>query len=216
VRVDAPRAEPPRVEPPRTEPPKPQPAPHTESAASPGEVVPADNRKPNAVDGGNPPSPEPARNDEPGIFSPPATFAPVIIGAGIGIGGLVATIVFASSKSTAQGLVTTGDAQIRKAALEGNREPTGICSAPPNANYAASCKTLQSNIDTVNSNATAANISAVVMAVGFVGAAGWYLFAPKKHENASPAAASLRQGPTARIVPMPTLDGGNLSVVGTF
>lgn len=212
VRLGAggPATDPPKVDPAKVDPAKVGPGPVEPPSGGPGPSVP-----PKAGPGvGEPPTgdgtgPLAPGEREPGILSPPETMVPVFIGLGVGVVGLASTIAFAAAKSSAQTKANEGEASIRAAALQNGRNPSGICALPPTSAYATSCAALRDNLSTVDSNATAANISAVVMTIGFVGAAGWYLFAPKAGKKSA-------TGPTARIVPAPTLHGGSLTVVGTF
>jgi hypothetical protein len=104
----------------------------------------------------------------------------VYIGLGVGGVGLISTVVFAVAKSSAQDSVAKVDAQLRA-----NGATSGTCGTSPPARYAQGCKTLRDNLSAVDTDATIANISAVVMVVGFVGAGAWYLFAPKKPKEAA-------------------------------
>jgi hypothetical protein len=197
TRTDVPKADPPKVEPGKTDPPKVEPPKGPSDAVVPpggGQVV-------------GPEQPPPPSN-KPGLFDPPATMVPVYVGLGVGVVGLTSTIIFAVAKGTAQTKVDQGEAQIRDRATSAGFSTTSICTRPPSAAFASACGTLKDNVSTVNTNAAVANVSAVFMTIGFVGAAGWYLFAPKK--NATPAAV------TARILPVPTTEGGSLHLVGTF
>jgi hypothetical protein len=157
---------------------------------------------PEPMAGTTEPSPVPVASDKPGILSRPANMTPVYIGLGVGGLGLISTVVFAVAKSSAQDSVVKVESQLRNA---GARD--GTCNAAPEPRFANGCKTLRDNISAVDTDATIANISAVVMVVGFVGAGAWYLFAPKKPKEA------------ARLTPMllpPTRNGDGIGGGLTF
>lgn len=138
-----------------------------------------------------------------GLFSPPETMAPVYVGIAVGVVGLAGTITFAAFKSNAQKSADSVAADIRAAASARNTttgqpvhtdskgnpvNPTGICSntdSKVRVEFGTACKTLTDNNKKIDTDATLANVSAGVMVVGFVFAAGWYLFAPKREPDRS-------------------------------
>lgn len=160
-------------------------------------------------------TPPPARDSgvkRTNILSPPDNMIPVYIGLGAGVAGLVGTIVFASAKASAQDSADVVAQGIRDGAAKRGLSSQGICSstdAKIQADFGQACRTLQENNDKVDTNALVANISAGVMIVGFVGAAGWYLLAPKKDD---PKPAALRPS----VAPIVGFGTTGLSVSGSF
>jgi hypothetical protein len=146
-------------------------------------------------------------------LSPPKSMVPVYVGLGVGAVGLASTIIFAVSKSNAQDAANTVELKIRDAANRESRSPIGICTTPP-SNFVGPCKTLRDNRDAVDTDATLANLSAVVMASGFLFAGGWYLLAPKRQESASASAASFVRG--VQIAPIVSPRSGGLTLSGAF
>lgn len=177
-------------------------------AAEPPVVVPA------KVDPGEPAKVEPPKETvEPpatdtgpkkkNFLSPPDNMLPVYIGLGVGGLGLIGTIAFAAAKGSAQSSADNVETQIRqKRAEEGVTDPRGTC-VNPTPRYANACTTLQDNLDKVDSNATLANVSAVVMVVGFVGAGAFYLFGPKTNANSDvqkpPGTSGAKRSPALNV-----------------
>ena len=184
--------------PPKTDPPK------AESPAEP----------PKAEPPAEPPPVEPPHDKKPGLFSPPKTMVPVFVGAGVGVLGLAGTIIFAAAKGSAQSSADQVTAEIRDAAAKRSVSTQGICTNPP-ADFKKACSALTENNDAVDTNATLANVSVVVMVVGFVGAGAWYLFGPKR--DAAPTASNVfRLRNDAQLVPMVTPQGGGLVLTQPF
>jgi hypothetical protein len=147
----------------------------------------------------------------PGLFSPPETMAPVYVGIVVGVAGLAGTITFAAFKANAQSSADSVANDIRAAAKARNLSPTGICSstnAQVQKDFANACKTLSDNNKKVDTDATLANVSAVVMGAGFVFALGWYLFAPKRDADKS------AKGPV--VLPYAGYGNAGLDVLYTF
>jgi hypothetical protein len=120
----------------------------------------------------------------------------VIVGLAVAGAGLASTIVFAAFKADAQQKADGVAQQIRTAAIKAGFDSNGdgiadannVCGTtlqPFKTNFAAACNTLTDNNNKVNTNATIANVSAVVMIAGLATAAGWYLFAPKRDDSRS-------------------------------
>jgi hypothetical protein len=133
-----------------------------------------------------PPTTEPpgADKSKPGLFSPPESMTLVWIGLGVGVAGAASAIIFAIFKSDAQSKADSVANQIRSAAPGHGFSPQGICTNPSaQKDFGTACSTLKDNNDKVDTNATIANVSLVVMGVGFATAAGWYLFGPKKESS---------------------------------
>jgi hypothetical protein len=126
------------------------------------------------------------------LLSPPANMTPVYIGLAVTGVGLAGAILFAVFKSGAQSNSDSVAASITDAATKRGLNPKGICNstdASVKKDFSAACTTLQQDNDKVNTNATIANVSLVVMGVGALTAAGWYLFAPKRDDHPSSASA---------------------------
>lgn len=142
-----------------------------------------------------PPGPEgtptkPDAHEKPGLTTAPTPMWPVYVGLGVGAVGLAGTIIFAAFKGSAQSKADSVAATIRdKAVNEYNIPAQGACNnSSVTTQFAGACQTLKNNNDNVNTDATVANVSVVVMIVGFVGAGAYYLFGPKKDEAAEKGA----------------------------
>lgn len=195
--VPVPPPVPPTTDPPKTDPPKTDP-PKTDPSMNP------------------PPPDAPPGEAKPGLFSPPKTMTPVYIGAGLGVLGLAGTIIFAASKASAQSAADDNVAVIRAAAAKRGLSSQGICGSSPPADFRDACTKLSENNSAVDTNATLANVSVVVMVVGFVGAGAWYLFAPKR-DAAPPAAGNIfKIRNDATLVPLITTQGGGLLLTQPF
>ena len=156
-----------------------------------------------------PPPTEPPPTTEPpaetgkhtNLLSRPDNMTPVVIGTVVFGVGLAGAIIFAAFKADSQSKADSVASEIRTAAIkrnyDGNHDGVpdaiGVCSdtnAQIHADFNSACTTLQQNNDKVNTNATIANVSLIVMGVGAITAIGWYLFAPKRDDNQPPATAS--------------------------
>jgi hypothetical protein len=187
----------------------------------------------------NPPPAEPGPTTEPpaesgkhtNLLSRPDNLTPVVIGTVVFGVGLAGAIIFAIFKSDSQSKADSVAAEIRTAAIKrgydgdhnGVPDAKGICtdSNPQiRADFNSACTTLQSNNDKVNTNATIANVSLIVMGVGALTAVGWYLFAPKRDDNQPPPTASddKRKAPATAVYVTPYGGYGNGGFVlgGTF
>lgn len=132
------------------------------------------------------------------LLSPPKTLIPVFIGGGVAVAGIVGAIVFVVSKGNAQSSADSVDQTIRNTAKSRNLNPVGICSSTAKgaADFTSACNTYKSNLDQVNQDATAANVSGVLAGAGILFAAGWYLFSPKKDSTENiPATGNLTVSP---------------------
>lgn len=163
----------------------------------------------------NPTPPPDADRNKPGLFSPPESMAPVYLGLVVGGVGLVGAIVFAAFKADAQSKSDSVANEIRTAANGRGLDPKGICTSTnpqTQKDFATACSTLKDNNNKVDTDATVANVSLVVMGVGFVGAAAWYLFAPKKDtSDKAPAPAA-----TIQFTPYAGYGNAGMTVGGTF
>jgi hypothetical protein len=81
------------------------------------------------------------------------------------------------------------------------------------ADFASACSTYKNDLDQVNQDATAANVSGVVAGAGILFAAGWYLFAPKKDAAESAPSTSINVLP---MVGVGVNGPSGLSVSGSF
>jgi tetratricopeptide (TPR) repeat protein len=146
----------------------------------------AANAPPSAGNDGSSAANPPANGDtgakKTNLLTPPDNMIPVYAGLAIGVGAAVSAIVFAAFKADAQSKADAVANDIRRAASLRGISSQGVCSssnAQIQRDFGNACKTLRDNNDKVDTNATIANISIVVSAVGFATAFGWFLFAPK-------------------------------------
>lgn len=149
------------------------------------------------------------------IFSPPKTYVPVIIGGVVGAAGIVGAIVFVISKGNAQSSADSVDATIRSTAKQRGFNPVGICSSTVKgaSDFASACNTYKGDLDQVNQDATAANVSGVLAGAGILFAAGWYLFAPKRDAADSAPTTSINVAP---LIGVGVHGPSGLSVSGSF
>jgi hypothetical protein len=181
------------------------------------------------------PTPPPGGDTTPvkhtNLLSPPANMAPVFIGltaAGIGLAG---AIIFAAFKADSQTKADSVARSIRDAAIkrgyDGNKDgipdASGVCTDQTPAikkDFTDACTTLQSNNDKVNTNATIANVSLVIMGVGAVTAVGWYLFAPKRDDQPPSSTASSGAAKTIKnttvLTPYAGYGNGGFVLSGSF
>jgi len=174
---------------------------------------------------GNGSSPNPPNHDtgpkKTNLLSPPESMAPVYVGLTFAGVGLVGAIVFAAFKADAQGKADSVANEIRSAAQTRGIPTTGVCSNTNPAvqrDFATACKTLKENNDKVDTNATVANVSLVVMGVGLLTAAGWYLFAPKRDEGRVGDGGRTKQATDTRpkLTPWIGYETGGLSLSSSF
>jgi len=141
----------------------------------------------------------------------PETMWPVYAGLAVGVAGLASTIVFAAFKADAQSKADAVANDIRRAASLRGISSQGVCSssnAQIQKDFGNACKTLRDNNDKVDTNATIANVSIVVMAVGFATAAGWFLFSPKRTDDSKSADATKKIPERKAQTPVLTPYGG--------
>lgn len=127
----------------------------------------------------NPPPPSDTTN-KPGPLSPPKTLWPVFVLGGLGVAGIATGIGFAVARSGAQDKADQTEATIRAAAIANKYPAQGICTAPPNAEFAKACTTLKDNQNAVDTDNVVAIVGITVGIAGFVGMALYYLLAAKK------------------------------------
>jgi hypothetical protein len=184
--------------------PVPAPLPTTQPSASPTE--------PEAP----PPAADRGHAKRTNLLTPPENMIPVYVGLGaVGIGALGA-IVFAAFKSDAQSKADSVANAIRKHATEQGQPTTAACSNPSlsSPDVINACNTLKDNNDKVNTNATIANVSLVVMGAGAALAGIWYLAGPKRDDARQTGAATPAQRPL--VTPWAGWNTGGLSVSGQF
>lgn len=175
-----------------------------------------------------PPPPVEGGSRHTNLLSPPANMTPVVIGlvaAGVGLAG---TIIFAAFKADSQTKADTVAGEIRNAAIkrgydgdgDGVPDAKGVCGssdATIQRDFGNACTTLKQNNDKVDTNATIANVSVVVMIVGAATAAGWYLFAPKRDEGSGTAKATPKKSPSTPILtPYAGYGSGGFVLSGSF
>ena len=142
---------------------------------------------------------------------------PVYVGLGVGAAGLAGTIIFAVFKGSAQSKADSVASTIRDTAVTKYNIPAqGACNNPSVATpFANACSTLQTNNSNVNTDATIANVSVVVMIVGFVGAGAYYLFGPRKDDSATaPPSTGFLTKPT--LTPWASWQSGGLTLSATL
>lgn len=165
-----------------------------------------------------PPPPPPPPGKKTSFLAPPKTMVPVYIGAGVAGAGVVTAILFGVFRGQAISSMNDAEAEITKGG--GTK---GICSSTSSANrnkYGAACDALQQDVDHANTDTTIANIGIGVAVVGVVGAAAWYLFAPKKDADAPTTGLVTAPKPSRAkvdvIAPWAGYNGGGISVGGSF
>ncbi|MBX3229256.1 MAG: hypothetical protein KIT84_18455 [Labilithrix sp.] len=159
-----------------------------------------------------PPEPPPApKKAEASLTTPPDPMWPVWVGLGVGAAGLVNAVVFAALKGTAQSNADRTAQEIRTKAVEYGEPAQGACNNPRlPPEFGAACAKLRSSNDDVDADALVANISLVVMGIGFVGAGAYYLFGPKRASDDSKTSRL----PT--ITPWAGWQSGGLTIGGSL
>ena len=161
-----------------------------------------------------PPPPPPPSSDE----KKPLPMWPAYVGAGVAGVTLATTIIFAVSKSSAQSKANDVAANIRSAA--GSRA-TGICTSTVQADidrFGPACSTLQDDNDKVNTDATLANVSGVLLGVSAVFTVAWFIAVPMVNKNregsAPPPATSFLKD--ISVTPYAGLNNGGMTFRGAF
>ncbi|MBX3212874.1 MAG: hypothetical protein KF850_12625 [Labilithrix sp.] len=151
------------------------------------------------------------------LLAPPENMIPVYAGLGAAGVGLVSAIAFALFKSDAQSKADTVAGDIRDAARLRGVPAQGVCNDPNQPDFADACQTLKDNNSKVDTNATIANVSLVVMGVGLAVAGVWYLAGPKRDDARPAEPAQGKRSPTRPLVtPWAGWNSGGLSVAGEF
>lgn len=124
---------------------------------------------------------EPPAEPKKSWASGPDPMWPVYAGLGVGAAGGISAIIFAIFKSSAQSKSDDVAADIRNKATKQYGQPAqGACNNPKlSPNFDKACATLRDNNSKVDTDATIANISLVVMGVGLVAAGAYYLAGPR-------------------------------------
>jgi hypothetical protein len=182
-------------------------APVPTPTAAPAETPPASTAP---ASDATPPTAEPPHDkaQKPSLLSPPESMGLVWGGLVIGVAGAAGAIIFAIFKSDAQSKSDSVANQIRSAAGS-PAAAQGICTRTDPATvgrFGSACSTLKDDNDKVDTNATIANVSLVVMGVGFATAAGWYLFGPKKESSSG----------QVRVVPYGGWGNAGVNLGGSF
>jgi len=111
----------------------------------------------------------------------PLPMWPGYAGIGVAGAGLIGVILFAAFKADAQSKADAVASEIRDAANKRGISSVGVCSstnATIQKDFGGACNTLKQNNDKVDTNATIANISGVVMGVGAAFAISWLIAVP--------------------------------------
>lgn len=128
---------------------------------------------------------EPPKEEKPGAFAANDPMWPIYVGLGVTAVGAVGAVVFAIFKSQAQSKADDVATDIRtKATTQYGQPAQGACNNPAlKPNFDKACATLRDNNDKVDTNATIANVSLVVMGVGAVGTIAYFFLGPKRGEK---------------------------------
>lgn len=179
----------------------------TKDQASPPPVTPTPAPTPQPAPTDAQPSPKDPDAKETNIFSRPETMVPVYVGLAAGGVGLTGAILFGVFRADAQSKADTVAQDIRDAAEAQGLPTTGVCNRSDATNFQRACRTLRDNNDKVDTNATIANVSLVIMGIGFLTAGIWYLAGPKKDDP--------KTGKTW-LTPYAGKGGGGAMLGGTF
>lgn len=151
------------------------------------------------------------------LFSPPENMTPVYIGLAVGGLGLASGVIFGLFRNDAQSKADTVSNDIVRVATERGIAPTGACNNPNAPEFADACQTLKDNNSKVDTNATIANVSFVVMGAGIVVAGLWYVAATKREEGKESPAPGHARAPRGPVVaPYGGWNNGGLSLTGEF
>lgn len=151
----------------------------------------------------------------PSLLSPPESMTPVYVGLAAAGVGLVSAVVFGAFKVDAQSKADAVAAEIRRAAGERRLPSHGVCNNSSAPEFATACATLRQNNDKVDTNATIANVSLVVMGVGLAVAGTWYLAGPKR-DASKPTTGSARAPKGPSFAPHAGWGSGGFSLTGEF
>lgn len=154
-----------------------------------------------------------------GEHKDPLPMWPAYVGAGVAGVTLLTTIIFAISKSSAQSKSNDVAANIRSAAADRGKSPTGICSTS-DADFTQACQTLKDDNDKVNTDATLANVSGVLLAVSGVFAISWFIAVPivnkKREQESQPPPPSTSFFKDVTFSPYAGMNNGGFTLRGGF
>ena len=147
-------------------------------------VAPVPVAPPTAAPATPPPGPPPAETtmppDDTGTKEPLPMW-PGYAGIGVAGAGLIGVILFAAFKADAQSKADAVAGEIRDAANKRGISSVGVCSstnASIQKDFGGACTTLKQNNNKVDTNATIANVSGVVLGVGAAFAITWLIAVP--------------------------------------
>jgi hypothetical protein len=171
----------------------------------PAEPPPAQPAKP--AEPAKPVEPPKPAEEKPGAFSAPDPMWPVYVGLGVTGVGAVGAILFGIFKSQAQSKADDVAADIRtKATTQYGQPSQGACNNPAlKPNFDKACATLRDNNKKVDTDATIANVSLVVMGVGIVGTVVYYLAGPKRGETSEKTGQNAGKSERPTFIQKPTI-----------
>ena len=143
----------------------------------------------------------------------PLPMWPGYVGIGVAGAGLIGVILFAVFKADAQSKADGVAGEIRNAANKRGISSVGVCtSTNPSIqkDFSGACATLKQNNNKVDTNATIANVSGVVMGVGAAFAITWLITVPIVNHKRNKSAE------LPVITPYAGYGNGGFTVSGTF
>jgi len=142
----------------------------------------------------------------------PLPMWPGYAGIGVAGAGLIGVILFAAFKADAQSKADSVASEIRDAANKRGISSVGICSstnASIQKDFGGACNTLRQNNDKVDTNATIANVSGVVLGVGAAFAITWLIAVPIANRKRKTAEIPV-------ITPYAGYGNGGFTLSGSF
>lgn len=180
-----------------------------EQGAAPPPLAPPPTPAPQPAEPSREPQKDTTETKKTSLLSPPESMTPVYIGLAAAGVGLVGAVLFAAFKADAQSKADTVANDIRtEARNRGRTDTTGVCLDTSTTDFQNACGVLRDNNSKVDTNATIANVSLVVMGVGLLTAGIWYLAGPKKDD-------SPKSGRTW-FTPYAASNGGGAMLGGSF
>ena len=148
----------------------------------------------------------------------PLPMWPGYAGIGVAGAGLIGVILFAAFKADAQSKADANAQEIRDAASKRGVSFVGICSSPDPAivgpkgtgPFAGACSTLKDNNNKIDTDATIANVSGVVLGVGAAFAISWLIAVPIVNRKRNKSAE------IPVIIPYAGYGNGGLTLSGSF
>jgi hypothetical protein len=141
-------------------------------------------------------------SSSPGLFSPPAHIAPVIVGTVVTLAAFGTAIAFSIEKSSAQ---SAANDEAAKIVANGGKAGTCVNPQPP---FPGPCSTLAGDNSNVNTDALIGNVAVGVGVAAAVFTVGYYLFAWKGDGEAAPAPAATTGSSTFHPVFAPLIGKG--------